>query len=84
MYLASNQRGSQVRREKLPKLHEGEEPFYAGERGSKDSSAKNDLKPEARPHYVEFSREAAAKLSAKLALNSAPIASEEGPDTYLG
>jgi len=73
-----------VHREKLPKLHDGEEPFFAGERGPKNSSAKDNPRPEARPHFVEFSREAAAKLSAKLAVNSAPIVSEEGPDTYLG
>jgi len=73
-------------RKKLEQLHEGEEPFYAEERGaSKDVSddAEEDS-PEAQEHYVQFTRKAAAHLSAKLSIPQSAKPPEEGPETYLG
>lgn len=76
-------------RKKLPPLHEGEEPHYAGERGaSKDVAGDTEEdSPEAQEHYVPFPRDEAAHLSAKLGKLGIPSSAkppEKGPEDFIG
>ena len=80
-----------MKEEELPEQHEGEKPFFAGERKPKDYGYDydKDVVPEEPASFQPFSPAEAARLAAKLAVPGEVTISpndkpEIGPEVHLG